>query len=113
DDSFESEDVSDRAFSPRAGVSFDAGVVTMYAQLARAFKAPTLDQRFDQRPFPGGFTISNPTLESQRATNVEAGVRGENWEAVAYLIDVDNEIDFDVRTFRYGNIGQSRHRGLE
>ena len=112
-DSFESSDVSDRAFSPRVGASFDAGAVAIYAQLARAFKAPTLDQRFDQRPFPGGFTISNPTLDSQHATNLEAGVRGANWEAVAYVIHVDDEIDFDVRTFRYGNIGQSRHRGLE
>ena len=113
DDSFESTGVSDRALSPRLGASFDAGPVTIYAQLARAFKAPTLDQRFDQRPFPGGFTISNPTLESQRAKNFEAGVRGENWEAIAYVIDVDDEIDLDLRTFRYGNIGSSRHRGVE
>ncbi len=107
------DDVSDRAFSPRVGASIDAGAVTIYAQLARAFKAPTLDQRFDQRPFPGGFSISNPELESQHATNVEAGVRGENWEAIAYVAQVDDEIDFDVRTFRYGNIGRSRHRGIE
>jgi len=113
DDSFESQDVSDRAFSPRVGASFDAGAVTAYIQLARAFKAPTLDQRFDQRPFPGGFTISNASLKSQHANNVEAGVRGVNWEAVAYAMHVDDEIDFDVRTFRYGNIGSSRHRGLE
>lgn len=112
-DSFESQDVSDRAFSPRVGASFDAGAVTAYVQLARAFKAPTLDQRFDQRPFPGGFTISNPSLKSQHANNVEAGVRGANWETVAYVMHVDDEIDFDVRTFRYGNIGASRHRGVE
>jgi vitamin B12 transporter len=112
-DSFEGSDVSDRAFSPRVGASIDAGAVTIYAQLARAFKAPTLDQRFDQRPFPGGFSISNPELESQHATNLEAGVRGENWEAIAYVAQVDDEIDFDVRTFRYGNIGRSRHRGIE
>jgi len=112
-DSFESQDVSDRAFSPRIGASFDFGAVIAYLQLARAFKAPTLDQRFDQRPFPGGFTISNPSLESQHANNLEAGVRGANWEAVAYVMHVDDEIDFDVRTFRYGNIGSSRHRGIE
>ncbi|HJQ35792.1 MAG TPA: TonB-dependent receptor [Thermoanaerobaculia bacterium] len=112
-DSFEGNDVSDRAFSPRVGASIAAGAVTIYAQLARAFKAPTLDQRFDLRPFPGGFTISNAGLESQHATNVEAGVRGGNWEAIAYVAHVDDEIDFDVRTFRYGNIGRSRHRGIE
>jgi vitamin B12 transporter len=112
-DSFESQDVHDRAFSPRIGASFDFGAVAAYLQLARAFKAPTLDQRFDQRPFPGGFTISNPSLESQHANNLEAGMRGANWEAVAYVMHVDDEIDFDVRTFRYGNIGSSRHRGIE
>jgi len=111
-DSFEGEDVSDRAFSPRIGMSLETGPVTAYVQLARAFKAPTLDQRFDQRPI-AGFTVSNPGLSAQRAKNYEAGVRGANWEAVAYLMDVDDEIDFDVRTFRYGNIGRSRHRGVE
>ena len=105
--------MSDRAFSPRIGLSFETGPVTAYVQVARAFKAPTLDQRFDQHPFPGGFTISNPALESQRAKNFEAGVRGENWEAIAYVIDVEDEIDLDLRTFRYGNIGSSRHRGVE
>jgi len=29
------------------------------------------------------------------------------------VMHVDDEIDFDIRTFRYGNIGASRHRGLE
>ena len=111
-DSFESHDVNDRAFSPRIGVSFDAGPITAYLQLARAFKAPTLDQRFDQRSI-AGFTISNPELSSQHAKNVEGGVRGANWEAVAYWMDVDDEIDFDARTFRYANIGRSRHRGIE
>jgi vitamin B12 transporter len=111
-DSFESHDVTDRAFSPRIGMSIDAGPVTAYVQLSRAFKAPTLDQRFDQRPI-AGFTISNPALSAQHAKNLEAGVRGENWEAIGYAVDVDDEIDFDVRTFRYANIGRSRHRGLE
>jgi outer membrane cobalamin receptor len=111
-DSFESHDVTDRAFSPRIGALFDAGVVTAYLQLSRAFKAPTLDQRFDQRTF-AGFTISNPALAAQHATGIEGGLRGASWEAIAYVTHVDDEIDFDVRTFRYANIGRSRHRGLE
>ena len=112
DDSFEGEDVSDRAFSPRIGASYESGLVTAYVQVARAFKAPTLDQRFDQRSILG-FTISNPALRAQHANNYEAGVRGANWEAVAYLMDVDDEIDLDLRAFRYANIGHSRHRGVE
>jgi outer membrane receptor protein involved in Fe transport len=30
-----------------------------------------------------------------------------------YLQDLDDEIDFDVRTYRYGNIVRSRHTGVE
>ena len=103
---------TEHALSPRIGASFDLGTVTSYIQLSRAFKAPTLDQRFDRRTV-GGFTISNPELRSQHSKNIEVGVRGAWWEVVGYHTDVDDEIDFDIRTFRYGNIGHSRHRGIE
>jgi outer membrane cobalamin receptor len=111
------------AWSPRIGVTLhalDAGNLAVFAQAARAFKAPTLDQLFDPRPFPdfrgGTFTISNVALRPQRATNVEAGVSGNshfNWSALAYRMNVEDEIDFDIRTFSYGNIGRSRHIGVE
>jgi outer membrane cobalamin receptor len=35
------------------------------------------------------------------------------WSVLAYRMTVDNEIDFDVQTFSYANIGQSRHVGAE
>jgi outer membrane cobalamin receptor len=112
-----------RAWSPRGGVVVqltDTGSVALFAQASRAFKVPTLDQLFDPRPYPdfqgGTFTISNPALTPQRATNMEVGISGGGrvqWSALAYRMNVDNEIDFDVRTFSYANIGQSRHVGLE
>jgi vitamin B12 transporter len=111
-DSFEGTEKGDSAFSPRVGASVDFGAASAFLQLSRAFKAPTLDQRFDQRPI-AGFTISNPALSAQRAKNIEAGLRGEEWEIAAYHLVVDDEIDFDVNTFRYANIGRSRHRGIE
>jgi outer membrane receptor protein involved in Fe transport len=114
---------SQRAWSPRAGVVFrmsDRGSVSLYGQVSRAFKAPTLDQLFDTRPYPdfrgGTFTISNPGLVPQRATNMEVGVSGAThirWSALVYHMMVDDEIDFDPRTFSYANIGESRHTGLE
>ena len=112
---------SQQAWSPRLGVTWRASdSVTLYAQAARAFKAPTLDQRFDARPFPdfagGTFTISNPELVPQRATNFEIGATGGGrvrWEAAAYRMRVEDEIDFDLATFRYANIGRTRHDGVE
>ena len=111
------------AWSPRGGVVVqlsDAGSVALFAQVSKAFKAPTLDQMFDPRPYPdfrgGTFSISNSSLTPQRATNIEAGVSGGGrvrWNALVYRMDVDNEIDFDAQTFRYINIGQSRHLGAE
>ncbi|MGH9372373.1 MAG: TonB-dependent receptor, partial [Vicinamibacterales bacterium] len=112
-----------RAWSPRAGVVgqlSSRGAVSAYAQISRAFKAPTLDQRFDPRPYPdfmgGTFTISNRNMVPQRATNLEAGVSGGGrvrWSALAYRMAVRDEIDFDARTFSYANIGRSTHTGVE
>jgi len=90
-------------------------------QVSRAFKAPTLDQLFDPRPYPDGtggtFTISNPDLRPQRALNYEAGLSRatatNDWSLVAYRMNVRDEIDFDPQTFSYRNIGSSRHRGVE
>jgi outer membrane receptor protein involved in Fe transport len=74
----------------------------------------------DPRPYPdfrgGTFSISNPGLVPQRATNAEVGVSGGDqlrWSALAYRMNVDDEIDFDVNTFSYANIGRSRHVGFE
>jgi outer membrane receptor protein involved in Fe transport len=115
----------EEAWSPRLGVALrlagSAAPLMGFVQAGRAFKAPTLDQRFDPRPFPdfagGTFEISNPALAPQRAETLEAGLsqagRRGRWELVAYRTDVEDEIDFDPATFRYVNIGASRHDGVE
>jgi iron complex outermembrane receptor protein len=113
------------SWSPRAGINIHLGPaaspLSFFAQVSRAFKAPTLDQLFDMRPYPDGaggtFTISNPGLRPQRAQNFEAGLsrattRGD-WSLVAYRMNVRDEIDFDPQTFSYRNIGSSRHQGVE
>jgi outer membrane cobalamin receptor len=113
------------AWSPRAGLNVRLGTgaepVSAFVQISKAFKAPTLDQLFDPRPYPNGFggtiSISNPTLRPQRARNVEAGLsrasRDSEWSIVAYRMTVTDEIDFDPQTFTYHNLGSSLHRGLE
>jgi outer membrane receptor protein involved in Fe transport len=114
------------AWSPRAGATLQLGTaggapVSLFAQVSRAFKAATLDQLLDPRPFPdfqgGSFRISNPLLSPQRASTLEAGLAqarpSGRWELVAYRTSVEDEIDFDPATFRYLNIGRSRHYGFE
>jgi len=111
------------AWSPRVGGTLlldEKGSLSLFAQASRAFKAPTVDQLFDPRPYPdfrgGTFSISNPLLVPQRATNLEAGVSGGSrvrWRGLAYRMAVDDEIDFDIRTFSYANIGRSQHTGVE
>lgn len=114
------------AWSPRAGLVYQvvaAGnrATSVFFQAARAFKAPTLDQLFDPRPFPDGdggtFVISSPGLRPQRASNLEAGLRhasgASSLEIVAYLMHVRDEIDFEPLTFTYGNIGRTLHTGIE
>ena len=114
------------AWSPQGGLVWflgdrASGPPSIFVQYSRAFKAATFDQQFDPRPFSdfqgGSFTISNPELQPQRARMLEGGVRipasRGRLEATAYRIDVDDEIDFDPATFRYVNIGRSRHVGIE
>ncbi|HEX6097298.1 MAG TPA: TonB-dependent receptor [Thermoanaerobaculia bacterium] len=113
------------AWSPRAGVNVHLGhgptPVSLFVQVSSAFKAPTIDQLFDARPYPDGnggtFFISNADLRPQRAQNFEAGLSRttpwSDWSVVGYRMNVRDEIDFDPQTFRYRNIGTSLHRGVE
>jgi outer membrane receptor protein involved in Fe transport len=120
------------AFSPKAGLNVRlgktaAGTSNVYVTAGRSFKAPTLDQLFDQRPIPVPFppysvTTSNPLLRPQSGTSIEAGAyQDARWSSSVrlsasvsvYQMDMKDELDFDVQTLRYVNIGSSRHRGVE
>lgn len=127
-----SESASHAAVSPRVGINWRYRPVATsaghaYVTAGRSFKTATLDQLFDQRivpvPFPPfGITTSNPALNPQYGTSVEAGAYqgvalGAQVRATAslsaYEVQMRDELDFDVATFRYINIGRSRHRGVE
>lgn len=110
------------AWSPRAGLTVSLRErLSFFVQASHAFKAPTLDQLFDPRPYPdgagGSFSVSNPDLRPQRARNFEAGLSGgsasSDFSVVAYRMQVTDEIDFDPQTFAYSNIGSALHRGIE
>ncbi len=119
------------ALSPQAGLNITyhtstTGNGSVYLTAGRSFKAPTLDQLFDQRPIPVPFppyslTTSNPLLRPQSGTSVEAGLYqdrrssslGISASLSIYQMDMKDELDFDLQTLRYVNIGSSRHRGIE
>ncbi|MFL5595305.1 MAG: TonB-dependent receptor [Gemmatimonadaceae bacterium] len=120
------------AVSPRAAVNValptpTASATNVYMSVSRVFKAPTLDQLFDERTIPIPFppfsaTVSNPSLVPQRGTALEGGFF-ETWQittgsrlgisGAVYRERMRDELDFDVATFRYINIGRSLHRGVE
>lgn len=120
------------AFSPRVGVNVQwlrmpGQEGWVFANAGRSFKAATPDQLFDRRTLPVPFepwkiTISNPDLRPQYGVSYEAGLyhratlsprMGGSLSLAAYQVDMRDELDFDVQTFRYVNIGRSRHRGIE
>lgn len=121
------------AFSPKVGASLrwietPTSTGNVFVAVGRSFKAPTPDQLFDQRSIPLPFppfsaTTSNPMLVPQHGISVEAGAyhafsvgsgptRGTLTVSV-YRMDMEDELDFDLATLRYVNVGESRHQGLE
>ena len=126
-------EVTRAALSPEVGVSVRwldrlASTGSVYLTAGRTFKAATPDQLFDQRSIPipvppFAATTSNPALVPQTGVNVEAGayhafldgsgsLRASASVAV-YTMDMEDELDFDIASLRYVNIGESRHRGVE
>jgi outer membrane receptor protein involved in Fe transport len=126
-------DVFRSAFSPRAGINVrylqtDRQSGSVYVTAGRSFKAPTMDQLFDQRrtpvPFPPfNISTSNSSLEAQYGKSAEVGVYHSatiipqeldaRLSVSAYQTDMRNELDFDIQKFKYVNLGRSRHRGVE
>lgn len=121
-----------RSFSPKLGANFGylqspRQTGNVYVSFSRSFKAPTLDQLFDQRPIPipdppYSITVSNPNLRPQHGSAVETGVVHRavlrdgltaDMTAAVYRQDMRDELDFDLASFRYVNVGRSRHKGIE
>ena len=120
------------AWSPKAGINLryavsDRNPGSLYLSVSRSFKAPTLDQLYDQRAIPVPFPpfaiqTSNPALRPQHGTSYEAGLYQSaalsprvraGFSASVYQMDMTDELDFDVSSLHYVNLGRSRHRGLE
>ena len=122
--------------SPKAGANFrylktERHVGNLYANVSRSFKAPTLDQLYDQRSIifqippnpPFKVLLSSGDLNPQFGTSIEVGsyhhailspnlLFGE-FSLAAYTMDMKDELDFDLQQLKYVNIGRSRHQGVE
>ncbi len=124
------EDATFSAWSGRMGINYayreeHAAGGNLYLVGSTSFKTPTLDQLYDGRLTPVGddvlIGISNPSLQPQHAREIEVGVYQRlpfarsslEISLSAFLRDLEDEIDFDLATFRYGNIKRSRHESLE
>jgi outer membrane receptor protein involved in Fe transport len=116
------------AFSPAVGLNYDVpGTGSFFITAAGSFKAPTLEQLYDQRPYvmgmdPGGqpiiIHIANEALKPQRGAHAETGFRSAplsflKFDAGVYLARSRQEIGFDLPNFRYANIDRSAHYGME
>ena len=126
-----SDDVTFNQFSPRVGINFQYSNAASYeghifSSWSRAFKAPTLDQLYDTRAlnfFGQEFNFANTALEPQRSNNFDFGIYQQfplsdgrmfgDISLAAYVLDISNEIDLDLTTFKYGNILKSKHSGVE
>ncbi|MBD3161443.1 MAG: TonB-dependent receptor plug domain-containing protein [Candidatus Eisenbacteria bacterium] len=115
------------ALSPAIGISREiAGEGLVFASAAGSFKAPTLEQLFDQRPYfvPDGeggvvpVTLSSPALDPQRGFHLDLGGRHRigsraRLGGTIYYAKSTDEIGFDLARFRYDNIEESTHFGFE
>ncbi|MCZ7603914.1 MAG: TonB-dependent receptor [Melioribacteraceae bacterium] len=112
---------------------------SLYFNYNKSFKAPTIDQLTDLKKLdfiifipigPDAYTTSpyqadpfaNSNLKPQKSNNYEFGTYQSislskssalELQLSFYQIDIDDEIDFDLSTFKYQNIAKTKHRGIE
>ncbi|UDF02819.1 TonB-dependent siderophore receptor [Asticcacaulis sp. AND118] len=85
--------------------------VVFHASLGQGFKAPSLYQLYD------GWS-GNLKLKPEEATNLDFGVDYYGANDSRYGVSVfgrktENQIDYDMSTFTYGNIAETKAYGIE
>jgi iron complex outermembrane receptor protein len=131
------------ALSPKIAFNINTGESERYSgsiflSYSHSFKAPTIDQRTDYMRLSDAIffeagpayqmviyqaePFANPELKPQKSNNYEIGtyqyykfsdkISGEI-NLVGYLIEVKDEIDFDLSTLNYQNLTSTSHTGME
>jgi len=94
--------------------------VAIFANVARAYRLPSLSERFYTGISGRGFIIGQPDLVPETSTNCDAGVKFlgrrlfAGFYAFSYGIrDMIERYRVDPTTYTYGNIEEGRVKGLE
>ncbi len=107
------------ALSGSVGVAVTpSDAVTVYGNVGTSFETPTTTELTNRPGSAGGF---NPSLQPQKATTYELGVRGDwrgrlNYSLAVFQANVrDQLIPFPdtLQRVYYQNAGRSIHRGVE
>lgn len=90
--------------------------------VGRAFKAPTLQERYFQGVAQVGYLYGNPDLKSETSLNLDGGVKWKfgavNGELNLFRNQIDNfivmnPISVQADTFKYDNVGKAEIFGAE
>jgi len=91
-----------------------------FANMSRAYRTPTLSEKFYTGISGRGFIISNPGLRPETSLNLDAGIKfmtGQLFAAVyGFVYSIDDMIErylLAERIYTYGNIERGRIRGVE
>ncbi|NOW46802.1 vitamin B12 transporter [Novosphingobium sp. SG751A] len=86
--------------------------VRLRASYGEGFRAPTLYQLFD--PYSGSKTLKAETSKSYDVGLEKGDRNGKLYGAVTWFHrDTNNQIDYDLSTSTYANLGRTRAEGLE
>jgi iron complex outermembrane recepter protein len=108
-----------QALSGSVGVAVTpSDAVTVYGNVGTSFETPTTTELTNRPNAAGGF---NPSLEPQKATNYEVGLRGDWHGRLSYSLALfqanvrDQLIPFPdtLQRVYFQNAGRSIHRGVE
>ncbi|MFB0564566.1 MAG: TonB-dependent receptor domain-containing protein [Candidatus Aminicenantaceae bacterium] len=116
-----SQKSSHRAWTGFLGATFKMSeVIVAFANLSRAYRAPSLSESFYSGITGRGFVIGKPDLRSETSFCLDAGLKFIHTRYFAALYLFHYKIDDMVERFRssekiytYGNIEKGRIQGIE
>jgi len=85
--------------------------LSVFSHLERSIRFATVDEIFST--FPGAYTYLKPQTANQFNLGADYQRGKISSSANIYIMDLDNEIHYDVATFKNVNLDPTRRQGLE